>query len=549
MTLEKLFGDPFDTANPIGFGQVMVADEAAELPAAGTAVLDDWACNAEFVPVSDGGRWSGVDDLARRLRPVFRRDPALGMGYGVTSLMAMALARAAGDSEQRRRMSAELLSGGRIAVAFHELAHGNDFLRNELTARPGDGGLVLNGRKEVVNNIAGAESMVLFARTDERPGARSHSLLLLGKRDLPNVRYLPRYRTAGLRGCQLGGVEFTGDVVSANCVLGKPGNAVESALRAFQVTRTVLPGMALGVLDSAVHVGYRFAVERRLYGQSVADLPHARDTLACAFADLLVADCMFTAVARGLQLVPRHAAASAAAVKYLVPLMLEEAMREVSVLLGARSYLREGPQAIFGKFLRDLPVLGIGHAGAATCLLGIIPQLPVLARRAWAAAEPLPELFDITKSLPELEFTQLSIAAGRDPLVASLLAAAQRLPGDEPVHALIRALAAEVGRLAGECLLLRAAELGPAASPRAFELAERYAVLLAVAACVGTWLHSPQNPGTPWLHIALTRLAARLPGFDHPAMASGDAEELTGELARRVTQSRSCCLDSGQIFG
>jgi alkylation response protein AidB-like acyl-CoA dehydrogenase len=549
VTLEKLLGDPFDAANPVGFHQVMVADERAELPRAGEQLLDEWDCNAEFVPDRDGGRWSGVDDLARRLRPVFRRDPALGLGYGVTSFMAMALARTAGDSEQRRKMSAELLSGGKIAVAFHELAHGNDFLRNEVTALPGKGGMILNGRKEVINNVSRAGSMVVFARTDDRPGPRSHSLLLLDKQDLPGVRYLPRYRTTGLRGCQLGGVEFTGDVVPVDRVVGEPGSAVEIALRAFQVTRTVLPGMALGVLDSALHVGYRFAAERRLYGHPVVDLPHARDTLACAFADLLVADSMFTAVARGLQVAPGHAAVSAAAVKYLVPLMLEEAMREVSVILGARSYLRDGPQAIFGKFRRDLPVLGIGHAGAATCLLTVIAQLPVLARRAWTAAEPPAELFDITKSLPELEFTQLSIAAGRDPLVASLLAAAQRLPGDEPVHELIRALAAEVGRLARDCLLLRPSELGAAASARAFELAERYTVLLAVAACVGTWLHSPQNPGTPWLHIALIRLAGRLPGFETAAVPAGHVDVMADELARRATESRSCCLDSGQIFG
>jgi alkylation response protein AidB-like acyl-CoA dehydrogenase len=546
--LEKLLGNPFDDANPVGFAQIMAADERAELLGEGERTLADWGCNDEFVPVSLGGRWSGMDDLMRRLRPVFRRDSALGLGYGVTSLMAAVNVWVAGDREQQRKLSAELRSGGRAAVGFHELGHGNDFMRNDFQARVAKGGIILNGRKDVINNVERAGSLLLFARTDDQPGARSHSLLLVGKEDLSKARFLPRYSTSGMRGCQLGGIVFTDDVVGTNSFVGAPGTGAETALRAFQVTRTVLPGMALGVLDSALHVVYRFAAERRLYGQCVVDLPHARDTLACVFADLLIADCLATSVARGLQLAPRHAVAPAAAVKYLVPLMLEEAMGELAVILGARSYLREGPQAIFGKFLRDLPVLGLGHAGGVSCLLTVIPQLPSLARRAWQPADPPPELFDVEKSLPEFDFTQLSIAASRDYLTASLLAAAQQIPAGSPVGSLIIGFAKEFERLTKDCLALRPAECTPAASEETFELAERYTVLLAVAACVGTWLYSPQNPGTEWLHIALIRLAARLRRTAADDLPEQETEVLFAELARRSEHSLSYCLDSAPVF-
>ncbi|MET0233300.1 MAG: acyl-CoA dehydrogenase [Kibdelosporangium sp.] len=549
MTLEKLLGDPFDTANPFGFEQVIAADERAELLAEGERLLAGWGFNEEFVPVSLGGRWSGMDDLGRRLRPVFRRDSALGLGYGVTSLMAAVNVWVAGDHGQRRELSAGLRSGARAAVAFHELDHGNDFMRNDFQAGYAEGGIILNGRKEVINNVERAESLLVFARTGDKPGARSHSLLLVGAEDLKKAQFLPRYRTGGVRGCRLGGVVFTDVVVDVDSFVGAPGTGVETALRAFQITRAVLPAMALGVLDSALHVGYRFAARRRLYGQYVIDLPHARDTFVGVFADLLIADCLVTAVARGMQLAPRHSAATTAAVKYLVPLVLEEAMGELAVIVGARSYLREGPQAIFGKFLRDLPVLGLGHAGGTSCLLTIIPQLPALARRAWQPADPRPELFDVERPLPEFDFAGLSIAASRDDLAASLLAAAQQVPAGEPVHALILGFVNEFDRLTRDCLALRPAECTPAAGTETFALAERYAVLLAVAACVGTWLHSPQSPGTAWLHIALIRLAARLPMAAAVDLPEQETEVLFAELARRSEHNLSYCLDSAPVFG
>src|SRR5262249_8113818 len=81
-------GAPFDPVNPAGHAAVLAADDEGTVPEFATAVLDEWGAGAEFVPVSLGGRFAAVDELVRRLRPVFRRDAGLGLGYGLTSLMA-----------------------------------------------------------------------------------------------------------------------------------------------------------------------------------------------------------------------------------------------------------------------------------------------------------------------------------------------------------------------------------------------------------------------------------------------------------------------------
>ncbi|MGA4848561.1 acyl-CoA dehydrogenase [Streptomyces sp. G5(2025)] len=554
--LESLFGDPFDEANPVGFRRVLEADERGELLADGERLLDDWGCNEEFVPRSLGGRWKDTDELVRRLRPVFRRDASLGLGYGVTSLMAAVNVWAAGDPAQRRRLSEELRSGGKVAVAFHELSHGNDFLRNETRAHPVGDRMLLNGSKEVINNVQRAQSMVLFARTATGNGARDHSVFWLRKDELDSgsLRYLPRFATAGIRGCRLGGVSFTDCALPDGSLVGTAGGGAETALRAFQLTRTVLPGMALGLPDTALHVVSRFATRRRLYGAAVSDIPHARDTLATAFADLLVMDCLATTAARMLHLAPRHVGATAAAVKYLVPLMLEQSLYQLSLVLGARFYLREGPYAVFGKIYRDAPVLSLGHAGGTACLLTIIPQLPLLARRAWHAEQPPTALFDTDAPLPELDFQQLAVVGGSaDPLAASLLAEAAQPSGRQDIDALVSSLAAELRTLQQQCSALPPTERGPSAGPDTFALAERYTVLLAAAACLGVWRRHRARPdsgllGEPqWIHAALTRLAMRL-GLNDGRLPQDASETLFAELTRRVDSGLSCCLDASPIL-
>ncbi|GAB3975602.1 acyl-CoA dehydrogenase family protein [Plantactinospora veratri] len=412
--LETYLGDPHDPTNPVGYPAVLAADERGELLADGERALDGYGLNAEFVPRALGGRFDRADRLAQVLRAVFRRDTTLGVGYGVTTFIAATPVWTSGTAQQRRWMADLLLRHGKASAGYNELAHGTDFGRAELRADLTGDRFLVTGRKEMVGNLSRADAVTLFARTDDRPGSRSHSHLLLDMAALPaeHLRQLRRYRTAGVRGVLLGGLEFTGCPVPADAVVGDLGGAMETVLRAFQVTRGVLPGMAVGIVDTQLRTVLRFALDRRLYGLPVAELPHARTTLVDAFLDLLISDCLATVVARALHVLPGQTSVYSAAVKYLVPKMLQDAAYRLSVVLGARSYLRDGPYAIFQKNLRDLLAATLTHASAAVCQATIIPQLPRLAQQGWRSSPPPPpELFRLGGALPPLDFAGLGLSA------------------------------------------------------------------------------------------------------------------------------------------
>ena len=548
--IERAFGDPYDPDNPTGVEALLEADEAAELSEAGEAVLDAARLNEDYVPREYGGRLDRLDTLVRVMRAVFRRDVSLGIGYGATSFMASVNVWTAGTDEQRRELARVLLRGGKAAVAYHELAHGNDFVRNEFAAERGPDGFVLRGSKEVINNADRAQVLTLFARTSPAPGSRSHSVLMVRRDgfDPARVKDLPRYTAVGVRGSHLAGLSFDGFPVPGSALVGELGQGVELALRSFQVTRAAVPGMAIGTADSSLRTAVRFAVGRQLYKSTVMQLPQAKATLSAAFLDLLVSDCLSLAGVRAVHLLPEETSVYAAAVKYLVPKMLSEAMYELSIVLGARFYVREGEFGIFQKHVRDLPVLTLGHAGSAACQATIIPQLSRLARRAWFAGTPAPErLFSPEAALDPIPFGRLSLASGRDSLSASLVAAVDELPSSSPteraLHGFALRMMDELRQMQEEALDLSPQDRTALASPASFAMADRYTVLLAAAAVLGVWRAQAAGPDPfladpSWAAEALRRLSRRL-GHKPPDLPASCAERVHDEVLRRFREHRS----------
>ncbi|CUW28142.1 MULTISPECIES: acyl-CoA dehydrogenase [Streptomyces] len=548
--LEELFGDAADPANPVGRAAVLRADDRADMLAAGEDLLTGFGLGSHFVPEDLGGRLARLDDLIRVMRAVYRRDPCLGLGHGAGSFMAAVNVWTAGSAAQRQRLARRLLTGGRAACAYHELDHGNDFTRAGLTALPGpDGRLRLDGRKEVVANLRRAETMVLFARTDPAHGSRSHSQLLLDTADLPAtaVRHLDRFPTVGMRGVQLGGIEFTDCPVPDDSVVGRPGQGVETALRSFQLTRIALPGMTIGLLDTALRTAVRGARGRTLYGGPAADLPLSRSILTETFADLLLADTFTTVAARAAHTAPAQAGVYASAVKAFVPTVLIRAVQRLSELLGSQFYLRAGEQPLFQKLLRDVQPSAFGHASRISCQSALLPQLPLTARRGWrsATADPLPaDTFRPGRPLPPLSFADLTVsAAGRDPLARSLVLGTEAAAPDDPLAESGRAWCARLAALAADASALPPTLIGPDAPPYAFGLTARWTGVLAASACLNTWWSRNGEAADPAVTLALLhRLGTHLDHHRDP-LPPHLAEPLHTELLRRFDAGLTFDLD------
>ncbi|MEI5099133.1 acyl-CoA dehydrogenase [Streptomyces sp. PmtG] len=552
--LEHRFGDPCDPGNPVGFRALLAADEAGEPLTAAEHLLDSEGFGAELVPLALGGRLHDAEGLVRVVRPVFRRDVALGFGYGITSLFAAAPVFAAGSGPQRDAVARLLAAGGRAAIVHRSLAHGTAMLQGEVSALGHGDGYLLQGRKDVVINAERAGAIVAHVRTDPAPGQGAHSVFLLDPAELlgDGLRPLPRRPTTGLRSCRFAGYAFEDCAVPGDALVGAEGTGVRLALRTFQLNRALITGAVIASVDTVLRAAVRAAVGSGSLGR------RQRGVLAGVFVDLLAADSVATTVLRALSLLPASAHLAAAELKYLIPDLLRDDLEELATVLGAGGYSRDTDQGMLSKLRRDLPAAGLGHAGTASCQAVVIPQLPLLAQNSWGREpEPPATLFRAGEPLPALDLGALQVAGGGDFLAAALSASAARVadtsepgPCGEALRTLAAAFQGALLDLRESCRALTPGDRAALTSPRLPALADRHAVLCAVGATLATWERRRREGGflaTPdWLVLALHRYGRRL-GLTLPALPADCVDRVMAELLARFRSGRTFDLHDAPL--
>jgi alkylation response protein AidB-like acyl-CoA dehydrogenase len=552
--LERYLGDPHDGRNDFSFAQAVALDEVEEYPERACALLDEWGLPEYYVPERWGGRLRSYEELVSLLRVVARRNLSIIVAHAKSYLGAVNVW--AGGSQQQRKKLAEIVMGGKqVALAYHEKAHGGDFMASEVKAVKVAGGYQLSGEKWLVNNATRGVALTVFARTAESGGPRGFSLFLVEKNALDphSFEQLPHIKTLGVRGVDFSGISFKKSFVSEDSLIGAEGTALEQTLKAFQLTRVIVPALALGAADTALRSTLDFARSRHVYGGRVVALPQVRRTLVEAFLDLLIGDCLTTACARAVHQTPEQMRLYSAVVKYYVPTSLEGTIGRLGVVLGARHYLREEHwHGIFEKLVRDNKVLSIFHTGPLLNLTTIGVHLRDLAQqRAQAAAAPelqtrLASVFDLDHPLAEFDPNALSLyTRGRDDFLNGLELALEQLRLLDQ-----QCLVAQVERLieqrqaADDEQRELSSRLGSeySRSPELFEQAERYCVLEAAACCLHLWLHNREGLGEffgrgDWLVLSLERLLVRL-GQQKSSLPAEHEERVAAELERLFEEER-----------
>jgi len=535
-TLERLLGDPFAPENPFSFKHAVALDEREEYPAQACQILDALNVADHYIPSDLGGKLNSFEEFINVLRVIARRDLTVAIAHGKTYLGAVAV-WVGGSTGQQRRLAEIIRGGSQVALALTEKSHGSDLLASEVEATSIDGGgYTLSGEKWLINNATRSRALTVFAKTGDRADPRGFSLFLVEKNDdvRSTCKPLPKIKTHGIRGADISGISFDGAFLPAGSVVGQAGAGLEIMLKAFQLTRTVITGLSLGAADTALRVALDFALARKLYGDSVFAIPHARRLLCDAFIDLLICECLTIASARSIHVEPEQMSLRSAVSKYLVPTMVEKLLKSLSVVLGARQYLRqEHCDGIFQKVYRDNAILSLFDGSTLVNLHAIAVQLGQLTRRKEqgtdsqaALSNRLARIFSLTEPLPDFAPAALTLHnRGRDSILQGFALSLEKLSSVEPkdtgegavltlVESRARAILAEV-ESQREFVAASLTDSGFNKSPEMFEQAERYCLLEAAACCVHLWIHNRERLGEffrrgDWLVLSLERLLVRL---------------------------------------
>lgn len=552
--LEDGLGDPWHPDNPVGLSAVLAADDAGVLSPAGARRFQSLGMPAELVPVSLGGRMDGVDLLGLLMRPFFRRDPALAFSHGFTPFMGAQMVWLNGDVRQQARMANVVLRGGAVGVACQRFEHESEFHAQEYAAAWGDDGLLrLDGRKSAINNAHTAELIVGFVSTGE--GEADYSILMFDPATVPPsaVRMLDRHRTTGVRSVQAAGLEFVNCPLPGDSVVGTWGDGVALSLRAFPAVHAVFPAMTVGLVDTALRAAVRSVRGRTSPQGTPVSGAAARSAVAGTFADVLMADCLSLVASRSVHLLPDRCDVLTAVTKYIVPKIVSEALYDLSAVMGDAFHAESGLDAVFRKQLRDLSTIAFGHVSSAICQSVIVPFLPELAAPLRDAHPTPADLFRLEVPLPPLDGTRLAVFGGGDGLLTHLEQTARRLPEAltgqpyaDVLHQLVEELCKESAGIRAEAAALGSGDAGLLTDGHSFPLAERYALVLAAAACVGVWLNAGAGPepflnDPAWLALTLHRLLRRV-GRSAPPLPRQAEDRLYQEVLERVRTPRSLDL-------
>ena len=222
----------------------------------------------------------------------------IGTGsLGTRSEIAAELILAHGTEDQKARFLPGIASGAIIPTAvFTEPEAGSDLgsLRSR-AVRDGDTWKV-TGAKTWITHAARADLMTLLVRTD--PTSKDHRGLSMFLAEKPRGTVQAPFPAVGMTGGEIGVIGYRGmkeyeiafdgfEVAHANLLGEQEGQGFAQLMATFESARIQTAARAIGVAQASLDLALDYALNRRQFGQPLAEFPRVANKLAMMAAEIL----------------------------------------------------------------------------------------------------------------------------------------------------------------------------------------------------------------------------------------------------------------------
>ena len=157
---------------------------------------------------------------------------------------------------------------------------------------------MIRGNKTWITHAARANMMTLLARTDpDSTDWRGLSMFLVEKSPGTEADPFPdpgisgtEIPVLGYRGMKEYELSLDGLKVPADNLLGgEEGQGFKHLMRTFEAARIQTAARAIGVAQSALEAGLRYAEERKQFGKALIAFPRVADKLAMMAVEIMIA--------------------------------------------------------------------------------------------------------------------------------------------------------------------------------------------------------------------------------------------------------------------
>ncbi len=333
----------------------VVANDA--IPAELLAQMREMGLFGLTVPTSHGGLGLSIGETVETIMelswaaPAFRSTVSINTGIGSLAIASE------GTPQQQAEWLPRLARGDIVAFALTEPDSGSDAAALRSRAiREGDT-YVLNGTKRYITNAPLASVIIVLARTvaDSLPG-NAHVTAFLLPAGTPGLSIGKPDRKMGQRGSLTADVIMQDVRVPASAVLGATeGRGFKLAMRALDRGRLSVAAGAIGHARRMLHEATAYALQRRAFGEPIANYQLIQAMLADSKCEIYAAECMLRDAARRADAGERISTEASCCKMFASEMAGRVADRGVQIFGGA-GYMQEYDME---RFFRDARVYRI----------------------------------------------------------------------------------------------------------------------------------------------------------------------------------------------
>ena len=228
-----------------------------------------------------------------RTSPAFRSIMGTNNGIGSAAIVFN------GSEEQKQKYLPRYSSGEWISCfCLTEPEAGSDAASLKTTARREGNHYIVNGTKRYITNAIIADTFNVMARTNpDIQGAHGISSFIV-ERDTPGITLGPVDKKMGQAGSKTCDVTFEDCPVPAENLIGEEGEGFVTAMKVLDRGRLHISGVSVGVAERLIADALDYALQRKQFGQPIAEQQLIQAMLADSQTETYAAKCMTLETAR-----------------------------------------------------------------------------------------------------------------------------------------------------------------------------------------------------------------------------------------------------------